>query len=243
MKMTIMIALVIVTSFLVSCVQVNTGNDTTPVDSVSSPPQSSPGSPGLPSPSTEPAPSNELASITAKGKSVKSYQFNSDDPSVIILVNGDKIRKTASTFPRTYKPGEYFTHVFIDRTAKTAYAACLNDKDCRYNKTTNYNGTAYEVSFDEENVETLWDVLDSLESKEIKRQTTGFISQRDATIVEYTNADGLREELAIEDYYGLPIQRTSYNTDGTIAKRTNFGVDRINSVKESEVTMTATVRK
>jgi len=238
MKQTIGIILVVL--FLTSCAA---GNDTAPVPTEPASSPSTPGSPGTPSisPSVS-APSNLPDDVTAlvnKGLTVQSFEYTGGEPGITFFIKGDNIKKTRSTFPENYKPGEYFTHVYIDRSAKTAYAACLGEKECG-----EYNNTAYALSYETENIETPLDVLSSIAQRtDVTKKSSVFVRQRKSTLLTYTNSDGLLEEVAIENYYGLPVERTSYDEDGGIVKKTTYEFIRINQIKDAEVQMTATVRE
>jgi len=67
---------------------------------------------------------------------------------------------------------------------------------------------------------------------------TEVIENRQTTILEYINDEGKREQLSIDDYYGVPLQQIIYENDEILEKRT-FTKFSVGNVKDSEVTMSS----
>lgn len=180
---------------------------------------------------------SEISSLISKGKSVTSleYRYDSGNSQVIqVLFKDTKIRKISPLSTKTYKEEDYYTEIYLDRSEQKAYAACTYSADCgaRYNK-------ARVIPFEQENIQTPIDVLNAI-GTDARKISTAVVKQRDAIIITYANNEGQREELALDTFYGLPLEQKIYQGDAVQTTKT-FVLVRVNSLKDSDVQMSSTI--
>ena len=102
--------------------------------------------------------------------------------------------------------------IYINEEEKLAYWVCKDQKDCEFPE------EAFLADYNlEERKITPLDVINNIgsDSKIVSSKT---IMGRKATIIEYSS-NGKKETLAIDAYYGLPLQRLVYQSEKIVLEQ------------------------
>ena len=175
----------------------------------------------------------KVNALLEKSRGITNYHYFYDTPSIEgyeVTVKDNKIKK-AYTTPLKLESNIYYSEVYLDSAQKTAIAICTKTSilcDEAW-------GKAYSLNYASQLPE-----MDPIalinQVKYAEEAGSEVIENRQTTILEYTNSDGRREQLSVDNYYGIPLQQIIYENDEIIEKRT-FTKFSIGNVKESEVTM------
>ncbi|MBI2662073.1 hypothetical protein HYX11_01295 [Candidatus Woesearchaeota archaeon] len=176
--------------------------------------------------------------IIEKGKKLTSYKYVYDLPSgdsYEYSINGANVKKYYTTTRKSNILNVYYNEIYFNVNTKEGYAICsMGASSCK-----NVWEKAFPISYDLEKVAvTPSDLINSIgyDAKKIGEQT---YDNYQTIIIEHTNAQGKKEELWLNSYYGLPMIQIIYDTvngeDKEIEKHT---FTRLSSpVMLSEVTL------
>ncbi|HLC70643.1 MAG TPA: hypothetical protein VJI32_01460 [Candidatus Nanoarchaeia archaeon] len=186
----------------------------------------------------EPAPNAEILSLLEKNKEATNYHYmfdadNADGYEVFIL--GSKVKKVY-TDTRHLRGDIFYNAIYLDQGTRTALGICNKPgTSCSsaWNK-------VYVVDYDLENIGTTpIDIVTQVHNPQ--KVGSEVLMNRALTIIEYINADGNRELLSLDNYYGLPSRQVIYASDDdeNIEESHTFTRLSVGEVDEEDVTLSA----
>lgn len=198
-----------------------------------------------PLPSTTPAPAAEkklapaVQALVDKGKAITNYKYTFDSglfgPSYEVYVRGNLVKKILAD---TVKLDQdiFYNEVYMDLTARTATAIC--SKSGSVSCQSHYN-EAFTVPYTTERPAFFPVDLFARINTDAKIVGKERFDNRDTTIIEYTNVDGKKERLWIENYYGLPVRQEIYASSETseVLEKHTFTQINVGNVLTADVTV------
>ena len=177
----------------------------------------------------------EVNTLLTKSQGVTNYYYlydNEDIESYEVMVKDGKIKNIYVT-PIKFSGEIFYDEVYLDSNKKTAIAICTKTSVlCDSSR-----GKAYLINY-----ENQFPKIDPValinQVKTAQKVGTLVIENRQTTILEYINADGKREQLFVDNYYGVPLQQIIYkNEENDILEKHLFTKMSVGNVKDSEITM------
>lgn len=157
--------------------------------------------------------------------------------SYTVAIKSSQIKKSYLE-PQKLTKSQYYDTVYFNTDQKTALAVCVALRtlcdDSRNNAT--------KIDYTTETIDALpLDLLKRIPetAKKISEET---INNRRAMVIEYTNAQGLIERLAVDTYSGIPLRQEIFtlNLDEMeLQQRNTFDLKGENIVKNADVTLPA----
>ncbi|MBW2963176.1 hypothetical protein KY306_00165 [Candidatus Woesearchaeota archaeon] len=178
----------------------------------------------------------EVKELLEKHKTITSVNYNEDSGTYDareVWIKGSLIKKTAR-LPRTYdNPAENYDTVYIDRSQQKAYGYCtsLDVAKCP----AEYRGFAYELSYSEHNILTPFDIYKDVDYAE--KTGTSTVDNRKSTIIQYTNKDGNKEKLFIDNYFGFILKQEIYDSNDEILEKHTFTQVAFDNLKDQDVNL------
>lgn len=153
----------------------------------------------------------ELKPLIEKGKKLISYKYVYDIPSgdsYEYFINGNQVKKYYSTTRKSSLLNVYYNEIYYNLNTKEGQAICsVGASSCN-----NVWKKAFPISYDREKVTiTPSDLINTLgyDTKKVGEET---FDNYQTIIVEHTNAQGKKEKLWLNSYYGLPMIQIVYDT-------------------------------
>ena len=147
-----------------------------------------------------------------------------------MLIDGKKIKKVYFDTVKL-RSGVYYDTVYLDLTAGTARGTCTTTGVLCGPILNN----AYILNFGEQEPPfTPVELLSKIGSDAAIVGTEQF-TNRAAQIIEYTNAQGAKERLSIDTYYGIPLRQVKYNSAGEQQEEHTFTRIGVGNVKAADV--------
>ena len=181
-------------------------------------------------PARGPELSAELKSLIAKADSVESmeYFYKEAEKGARYYVRDNNIRIEFTS--RKFEGDLVYDNVYIDLAKRTATGYCEDHDPC---KDVNLLDVPQELDIKDFNLETPFDVLDSITYGEEKGSET--ISGKTAVIIEIPLSDGNTKRIWVWDYKGIPIRYTIVGKEGEVIRRIDYEGMVVNNVKASDV--------
>lgn len=191
--------------------------------------------PELPLRTFAPSYASDIQLLVDKSAAISSYKyaydaFQAETFTVFHHSSGD--HKVYLTHQKQGKDRLY-NHVYLDALSKKAWGACTDSEVlCQglFKK-------AFPVSWDQEHSWT--DPLALMKNLPSDAQKVGTeeIDQRSNIILEYINAEGFREWLWVDIFYGFPMQQVIFGESKAILTKHQFTRPEINRVTEEDVSL------
>ncbi len=256
MKRTISIMIILMIVCLAGCTQPATEAKDTTTPSAQTGPEANPEpaaetqAPAQEAPAEDEAEqpkeySADVLAVISKGKVKDNYKYRYSSSFLnkngqyqqrqgfIVSIKGSKIKKEYSDLQKPDVSTSYDA-VFLDPDAKTAYAICsLTEAKCgeSYMK-------RYVLSYEDEKLAiTPLEVL-SMIGYDAYLKGTEVYEDRKAYVLYHTNAQGNKEKLLIDKFYGIPLKQEIYKQEGDEEKKieeNSFVIMTVGGVKDSDV--------
>ncbi len=175
---------------------------------------------------------NALTTLLSKNADAQNYYYLFDANKAggyYVSAYGSKIKKEYSDTIRLNNEFSY-NKVFLDTSTKKAIAIC--DKGgitCRsvWNK-------AQELPYEMQKIyPSPVDIARGVRSP--KKIGTQVLQERETTIIDYWNGQGMKERLYVDNYYGLPLKQVILGDDGSILEEHLFTQLSVGHVTEGDV--------
>ncbi len=178
----------------------------------------------------------EVEELLEKHKTITSVHYTQDSgtyDSREVWVKGSLIKKTVR-LPRVYdNPAENYDVVYVDRSQKKAYSYCssLETVKCP----AEYRGFAYELGYNEQNIITPFDIFKDVDYAE--KTGTSTFDNRKCTIIQYTNKDGNKEKLYLDNYFGFILKQEILDSDDELIEKHTFTRVAVDTLKDQDVNL------
>ncbi len=150
-------------------------------------------------------------------------------------VKDSKIKKSFPV-PLDLNKNIYYSEIYLDTKKETALATCdLKTVLCDDNRLKIYSLSYPDVKI---NIKPL-DIIKNI-PKDAKQVGTERIDNRQAAILEYTNAEGNKERLSLDTYSGFPLKQESFileNDEEIMSQKNVFNIKGLNNVKNSGINL------
>ena len=145
------------------------------------------------------------------------YMFDGDNAQGYeVFRRGNRIKKVY-TDTIELRNGVYYNKVYIDLDGQKAIGICDKPGVTCHSLWNN----AFELSFEKEKIyPTPVDIINQVQYAESVGSEV--IDNRQLTIIEYTNPEGNKERLSVDNYYGLPLRQVKYDPFGNIEEKHTF---------------------
>lgn len=175
----------------------------------------------------------EVIALQSKISTLQSYEYLDSMTNQNVLIKGDKIVLMTSN-PNEFKTGgRNYNAIFIDNSAKTAYAACIQDTARRNTFQCADNSRKYtEVDYEEYLPDDPFKHLRELSNVDMKDSQN--CERRDCDVFEYT-LDGQRYKMMVRSFYVLPYKISKLDSDGTEELVVSYTNAAFNELKDSDM--------
>lgn len=181
--------------------------------------------------------STEIQDLIDKNQNATNYYYYFFDSvhgqGYIVSAVGSKVKKVYDD--SFHLRGDiFYTTVYLDTTAQTAFAACdqvISSCSPSWKK-------AYPVDYDMYKIgPTPVQIIQQVHDPQ--KVGSEVMLNRDLTLIEYINPFGKTETLSIDNYYGLPSRQIVYSIaeDEEIEQSNTFTKLSVGQLKEKDVTL------
>lgn len=173
--------------------------------------------------------------LVEKSEKISTYHYAYDTFRAGTFTVSQQGMKAHKVYLEHQKIGKnrLYNHVYLDAQQKMAWGICTDSEvQCQglFKK-------AFSLPWIEQNPGTWTDPLSLMRRLPVSAVPVGTeqIDQRSATILEYTNAEGKREQVWVDSYFGFPLQQVIYGSGTTMEEKHTFTRPEINRVAEADV--------
>jgi|GEM_PF-4699521 len=178
----------------------------------------------------------EVKELLEKHKTIESVQYTQDSGTYDtqdVFIKGSKIKKTVKLPKRYDDPAENFDTVYIDRSQQKAYGYCTSLDAAKCDP--EYRNFAYELDYNEQNILTPFEIFKNIDYAE--KTGTSTVDNRKCTIVQYTNQDGDKEKLFIDNYFGFILKQEIYDNNDELIEKHTFTQVAFDNLKDQDVNL------